>query len=235
MLKRPETSSISSGRKKGMPSFLRGKSRRQSKDCLNGNILTDAVEQAPSYQSDEQSNQSRFSKLTSVIKSFKNRKNKTSRKNSAAAVSEKSLVLPTDRVLGNAQDNQESATIFGICGDESILGAMPATGALTQREDSRVESLERELHALQVQVHDLNEELDCVYTEKEDVVTKLDKIIRESKLKKKKWRVPGERKALVPELEEIRLILTAEETEISLTETVKPFYCSLCSCVDDGC
>ncbi|KAL7544077.1 hypothetical protein ACHAXR_013508 [Thalassiosira sp. AJA248-18] len=208
----------------GSRSLFRTKPMR--KECLNGNILTEqALEEAPTVASTK-SNHTLHSKLkTKMTKPFHSLR----KKNSSSATGENSLIVPytsvpPDRSISKAQDTSDATSMFGVCGQV----AFPTSAQPDEDNNGRIESLQKQLRFLQGQIHDLNEELDHVYIEKEDAVSKLDRMIESKKN-------DGVDHELVPGLEEIRFMLTAEGTETTITQsTVRPFYTKLCSCIGDS-
>ena len=102
---------------------------------------------------------------------------------------------------------------------------MAAAETLTPRPISpqvdHVTSLQKQLRELQNQVLSLNDELDHVYMERKDALNALGKLIDVSK--------SNQATVMDTELEEIRMMLTAECPESTFTSsTVRPFYSRMC-------
>lgn len=179
--------------------FFRGKKKSRSesgsqrKDCLNDNILT---EQAPV----EQSSQHRYiPKLkTTMTRPFQF----LQKKSSSESTAENSLVVPSNEApVNNTKDAKNKTRMFGgVCGQAAAETMNPRPESPPPRVDDRIEAMLKQLHELQGQVYDLNHELDFVHVEKEDAISKLDKMINQSKTKKGVDHT---------DLEEIRMILTA--------------------------
>ena len=91
-----------------------------------------------------------------------------------------------------------------------------------QDDVDHVTSLQKQLNELQSQVLSLNDELDLVYMERKDDLNALGNLIDVSK---------SSQAAAVDhtELEEIRMMLTAEFPQSTFTSsTVRPFYSRMC-------
>lgn len=199
-------------------------------DCiLNENILTEP--QAP----DEEIISSSMSMLSTKSRElFPFR-----RKKKDSATDENYLILPLNNAVESRQD---VSTTYGVCG----VDVMP-------QDDGRVNTLKKQLYEsqkqlrdVQAQVDDLNAELDLVQTDKEVAVAKLDKMIGVSNKKEKIMGVSskypvmigfvqrrsgfGQQRELIPELREIRMMLTTDGTESTLTldQPASPFCGGVC-------
>ena len=136
---------------------------------------------------------------------------------------ENSLVLPTapnsdDALVGGSNDMSRWAGVCGVAAAENLT-PRPIS---PQDDVDHVTSLQRQLRELQNQVLSLNDELDHVYMERKDALNALGKLIDVSK---------SNQAAAMDhtELEEIRMMLTAECPESTFTSsTVRPFYSRMC-------
>ena len=109
----------------------------------------------------------------------------------------------------------------GVCGVAVAENLTPRPISPQDNVD-HVTSLQKQLHELQSQVVSLNDELDHVYMERKDALNALGKLIDVSK---------SNQAAAMDhtELEEIRMMLTAECPESTFTSsTVRPFYSRMC-------
>ena len=135
---------------------------------------------------------------------------------------ENSLVLPTapnsdDALVGGSNDMSRWAGVCGVAAAENLT-PRPIS---PQDDVDHVTSLQRQLRELQNQVLSLNDELDHVYMERKDALNALGKLIDVSK--------SNQATVMDTELEEIRMMLTAECPESTFTSsTVRPFYSRMC-------
>ena len=135
--------------------------------------------------------------------------------------------LYSDEVTDDAC-TKDTISVFEVF--EQATGAMvKSMKSMAQEEDkgellARIEKLQKQLEEAQNIVSDLNDELDQIYTEKNDAFRKLDEMIKWSK---KYDDLDHE------ELREVRMILTEWTETTNANTTVQPFYLRMCSCVDN--
>lgn len=203
----------------GRPPLFRGRRKSRSDeeakrmDCMNANVITEA--RAPTNAT---------SKVKStMIKPLSFLKKRS--KSTASSAAENSFVLPCTPVSSEDASTKAQAPsnahakFVGVCGQvaaETIAIPDPP------QEDDRIGKLQKQLSELQNQVKNLNEELDYVYNEKDDAVSdavsRLDKLLNSRK----------KNAVARTELEEIRMILTAEGDDTVFSDATLPFYGRLC-------
>lgn len=181
----------------------------QRKEILNDNILAQekaSVEPTNPPLSD------------AILKSKMDKPNKPcpsiiKKKSSSGGKSDLTVPLPKEKPV----DAGCVENVFDVvCGKEETMTIQTKSDTMTNKPkcthvDGQIENLQLQLNNLQKQVSNLTKELDHVNMEKLDMVILLEKLIRTTGL------------------EEVRMYVTAAETESTLTGDGVSWFCSPCT------